>query len=66
LGAVSRSVALLQTLYIRRLPGSAWEAVEKIMRPQTEEDAAATAEFRRMILSDEAAWARYLKDVARG
>lgn len=34
--------------------------VEQILRPETEADAARTAEFRRMIVADEATWARYV------
>jgi integrase len=57
--------ARLLKLVIGREGQAEWEAVEKIMRPQTEEDAAATAEFRQRIHSDEATWVRYLKEVAR-
>jgi integrase len=57
--------ARLLKLAIGREGQAEWGAIEQIMRPQTEQDAAATAEFRRMIQSDEAPWVRYLKDISR-
>ena len=41
--------------------GEPWMAVAKIMNPETEADAALTADFRRMIQGDESAWIQYLK-----
>jgi hypothetical protein len=37
-----------------------WQLIAKLLRPETEADAAATDEFRRMIQSDTDAWDRYL------
>ncbi|MEZ5981804.1 MAG: hypothetical protein R3C54_05795 [Parvularculaceae bacterium] len=42
-----------------------WPKVERILRPETESEAAQTAEFRRMIRADVEAWGAYLKALAK-
>lgn len=42
------------------LDAKAWNKVGKLVRPETEADAARTDEFRRMIQTDEAVWQKYL------
>jgi integrase len=37
-----------------------WSKIERLVRPETEADAARTDEFRRMIQSDAEAWGKYL------
>ena len=44
--------------------GAPWKAVAKVLRPETEVEAARTAEFRRVIQGDEAAWSQYVRKVA--
>jgi hypothetical protein len=40
--------------------GPAWAVVSRTLRPETEAEAAATDEFRRMAQADETAWGQYL------
>lgn len=43
-----------------------WPKIEKIVRPETEVDAANTDEFRRLIQSDQESWGRYIESIKRG
>ncbi len=43
--------------------GPAWAALARILRPETEAEAALKAEFRQMAQADEASWTAYLKRI---
>lgn len=43
-----------------------WPKFEKLVRPETEADAANTDEFRRLIQSDQGSWRRYVESINRG
>ena len=45
--------------------GEPWKAAAKILKPETEAEAARTADFRRMAQGDEATWNQYVRRIAQ-
>lgn len=57
-------VAWARLLKLAAAGGSTWATAAKILRPETEADAARTEEFRRMAQADEASWTAYLARIS--